>query len=84
MNEATIADFKGIEALGISLSRIRILRVDYAAEVKWEKRECVRCRKEAEELKKQVKHTQELEKQSSLRMSVRSLKPVEVCVGLDA
>ena len=67
LNEATIADFKGMETLGISLSRIRILRVDYAAEVK----------KEEDELKKQVKHTQELEKQSSLRMSVRSLRTSE-------
>lgn len=43
----------------------------------------VRRRKEEDELKKQVKHTQELEKQSSLRMSVRSLRTVRVCVGPD-
>ena len=44
----------------------------------------MRHRKEEEELKKQVKHTQELEKQSSLRMSVRSLMTVGGCVGPDA
>ena len=72
-----------METLGISLSRIRILRVDYAAEVKCERGVWVRRRKEEDELKKLVKHTQELEKQSSLRMSVRSLRTVRVCVGPD-
>ena len=78
-----------METLGISLSRIRILRVDYAAEVKCERGVWVRRRKEekpvgsAADRFKQVKHTQELEKQSSLRMSVRSLRTVRVCVGPD-
>ena len=72
-----------METLGISLSRIRILRVDYAAEVKCERGVWVRRRKGEDELKRQVKHTQELEKQSSLRMSVRSLRTVRVCVGPD-
>ena len=69
--------------MGISLSRIRILRVDYAAEVKCEREAWVRRRKVAIVRKMKVKHTQELEKQSSLGMSVRSLRTVRVCVGPD-
>lgn len=36
LEEATIADFSGIEKLGISLPRIRILRSDYSAELRSE------------------------------------------------
>lgn len=36
LEEATIADFSGIERLGISLPRIRILRSDYSAELRSE------------------------------------------------
>ena len=73
--EAIPSDFRGIEKLGISLSRVRIMRVDTLEELKCGLEERVRRRREESAMKKQVAETihQSITKQMSIRMSVRNM-----------